>query len=790
MAYDAVNAKLHPNSGLGPTVFEQVSLDSASTRAPRPVSRLSNTPVADVLELLPDQYHHQHHAHHEDYYSSSAKDGGHQQFSTADTTPDKIQYRVFTHWKWEILSLLLSIGIVVAMFVLLVEFNDKLVADWRFPINLTTLLALLATVMRAALFVPITSIISQAKWRWFGDKPRPLQDLQDIDSGSRSMLGAISLVPLAARASVPTLIAVALSVVSLGIGPFVQQAVGTQTCVRRVENAEAKDAVAMVPYTHYVSSPYFVPRQTAGNQSNIQAMVYASLTGVLDPGNEIRYQCTTGNCTFDNGTPPSSNGFKDKKGEKDPNDDDGPDGSSVFSTMAMCHKCFSVADFVNWTNPLPITTAGELPNGLKLQVGGPTTVGIAFGPNKFGAKTGGLSWAEASMDAETRHMAAMALANVTVMTYVNEHGDSDLDPVQRQSLGIAQACVLYACIRTYSVAVTNGQLREQQLSTTPARTAPTKAGKFPSSGDFVAVKDPCWVGNKTYELTKQNTWTCTHGTNLRDEAGSAAAEKCEPDGAETRQCFYRQDNLHATGMTGALDYHFNLDCFKRSGALNCYERTTDLDGRGAWAEELFYNNVTVAKIDARFDTFARTISNRYRMSFGGSKTPDPGNHEPSAAANPDLGQVRGTVLQTTACNVVHLAWLSFPAALVVVTAAILLWTMAEAWLRRGERPVWKDSLLPLMLYSHRFKTHDEGGNEESSGPVYNGDGGGGGGYSRPLHHDNDRSSGNGGSSPLTPAADDSRLLETYEMGRIAKTLQVRFSGRRPGIPRMAGLRVC
>ncbi|KAK8099705.1 uncharacterized protein PG998_012946 [Apiospora kogelbergensis] len=755
MAYNAVNAKLSPNSGLGPAVFDQVSLDSDTTRAgaPRPVSRLSNIEVADVLQSLPGPPKENHYA--------PVRDGQ----DPSPPTSERLQYRIFTHWKWEILALLVSIGIVVAMYVLLVEFNDKLVADWRFPINLTTLLALLATVLRAALFVPLTSILAQAKWGWFGDRPRPLQDLQRIENGSRSMLGAVRLVPLAARVGVPTLVAAALSVVSLGIGPFVQQAVGTQTCVRPVSDAPGGEVQAAVPYTHYVSSPGYVSPRQAGNQSSILSMVYSSLAGAVpDPGSEVRFQCTTGNCTFDNGNPPASNG-------------NGPrGGSSVFSTMALCHKCLDVADLLTFEQEMKITTLANLPNNMSLEIGGPASLGLGYGADKLVSKTGNLGWLEGKMDAETRHMAAMALANVTMLTVSNPQLDQmELSVPQRESLAVASTCILYACIRTYSVAVTNGKLREDQLSTTPATSVPTKPGRFAPTGDAVVVKTPCWVGNKTYELSKDNTWSCSRDSNNDRKQRKRTRERCDVDEAEVQQqCYYRQDVLHVVGMMSALDYNFNLDCYTRNGAINCIESRADNNGKGSWAEALYNSNATSARVEQQFASFANSISNRYRMSFGASEPPrrssSNGEKLPPPAGNATFGQVRGTALQTTACNVVHLVWLTFPAVIAGITAVILLWTVAGSWVRRGERPVWKDNLLPFLLYSHRFKTWDEG-SDGASEADYRGDVGGGGDESGPMQHPYR----NGNSPPAASSdADDARLLETHEMTRVAKKLQVRF----------------
>lgn len=673
----------------------------------------------------------------------------------ASKKPDRTQYRVFTHFQWEVLSILLSLGIVVAMFVLLVEYNNKLVSDWRFPINLTTLLALMSTIMRAALFVPITSIISQAKWQLFGgDRPRPLQDLQDIDMGSRGMIGALNIIPLAARASVPTLVAVLLSMVSLGIGPFVQQALRTVPCGQTVPGQ------AMVPYTHFVSSPRYVALNYAYAQSDIQAMVYNTLAMPDDQGNEIRFQCPTGNCTFDNGSPAWSH---QRPGGGPPRN-----GSSVFTTMAMCHKCIDMTDLVEFEERVIIndvsTLFPSLPNGLSLQLGGAPGVGMGR-PTKFQSMTGNVTWADAKLDQETRHLASMSMGNVTILAHDNARDDRDQDRTERRKSVVASTCFLYACARTFNVSIANGDLSEELMDTTPANSGPAILDdrETRANQDYEVITSPCWVGDNVYTLAnepgrdsdrREDVWSCSrNGTQV-------PAEKCggTPD---IQQCYYRQYSRHAIGMVGAFRKSFNIECINLNEDITCRDKV-DADagpstqgdhGQGSWAEALYAANVTGPKIDAMFDRFATIVSHRYRMAFGGSKP----TFIESMTQGP-YGQVRGTVQQTAVCNAVHLEWLAFPTVIMALTLVILLWTMLESWLNRKDRPVWKDSILPFLLYSHRFKREAAGAG--SGTPAVVGENGG-------THS---------GSSPH----DNKTLLEAGEMEDMARDLHVRFEWPKTG----------
>lgn len=676
----------------------------------------------------------------------------------ASKKPDRTQYRVFTHFQWEILSILLSVGIIVAMYVLLIEYNNKLVSDWEFPINLTTLLALMSTIMRAALFVPITSIISQAKWQLFGgDRPRPLQELQDIDMGSRGMLGALNIVPLAARASIPTLVAVLLSIVSLGIGPFVQQALRTVPCDQIVPGQ------AMVPYTHFVNSPRFVVPNTAYAQSDIQAMMYNTLAMPDDQGNEIRFQCPTGNCTFNNGSPAWSH--------QRPGSGPQRNGSSVFSTMAMCHKCLDMTDKVHFEERIISSTVTQLnpklPNGLELQLGGADMIGMGR-PPKFLSMTGNVTWANDKLDKEALYIASMSMGNVTILAHDNERDDRQQDVTEMRKSVVASTCFLYACTRTFNVSIANGELSEELIDTAPATSGPTVLkddDTYPTRG-YEVIMSPCWVGDNVYTLAKEpdrdsdrlgDVWSCSrNGTQV-------PAEKCggTPD---VQQCYYKQDAKHAFGMIGAFRKSFNVECLNVKEAIVCYDEkdyhsgtsTQGDHGQGSWAESMYAANVTHQKIDDMFDRFATIVSNRYRMTFGGSKP----SFIESMTEGP-YGQVRGMVQQTTVCNAVRLEWLAFPAAIMALTLAILLWTMLESWLHRKDRPVWKDSILPFLLYNHRFKR--EARDAGNGSPVVVGE-------NRDMY----------GTGSSSSPHDNKTLLETGEMEDIARDMHVRIEWPKTG----------
>ncbi|KAF4556816.1 Hypothetical protein D9617_1g086980 [Elsinoe fawcettii] len=130
-------------------------------------------------------------------------------------------------WLWEVSGLLVAFGCYIAIVVILAQTDDTLVSDWSSTVfTLNSLIALLSTIMRTALMVPVASAIGQQKWLWFQKRPgqiqgRKLIDMELIDSASRGPWGSIVLLVKRHRMYLGLLGAI-LTITSLGLGTFTQ----------------------------------------------------------------------------------------------------------------------------------------------------------------------------------------------------------------------------------------------------------------------------------------------------------------------------------------------------------------------------------------------------------------------------------------------------------------------------------------------------------------------------------------------------------------------------------------
>ena len=99
-------------------------------------------------------------------------------------------------WKLETIAVALAVGFLAAIFITLSHFNGKDVPNWPVSLNLNSLVAIYATILRALLLFAMAEVLSQEKWYWFR-RPRPLRNLDDFDLASRGALGSLKVIAVA-----------------------------------------------------------------------------------------------------------------------------------------------------------------------------------------------------------------------------------------------------------------------------------------------------------------------------------------------------------------------------------------------------------------------------------------------------------------------------------------------------------------------------------------------------------------------------------------------------------------
>ncbi|KAK7957868.1 hypothetical protein PG988_012716 [Apiospora saccharicola] len=577
---------------------------------------------------------------------------------------------ILRYWQWEIACLAVSVVLIGAIVSILCHYEGQQMPRWPFSINLNTLIALLATILRTTMLVAAAEVISQAKWDWFS-RPRPLSHLNDFESASRGVAGSLKLLFVAPQSSL-AIVAALVTISSLAIGPFTQQAIKTVACPQILEEANAS-----IPVAHSMPGRAKYFRIGAGQWEVDVDMKGAMIQAMTNPSSndsKIVASCETGNCTF----PALADGI-------------------THSSVAMCSTCFDttslIREEVNTTligNPTNYT----LPNG---QWVSQWNEGVYLNTRA----DWNLSWASPAFTDEYRSVAQDSLLNLTVMSFTDApcaKSDGDkLDCPHHAKAGIggknqvtdyiATTCAFYPCMQNYNAKLTRGVLEERVVSSVPAVKnwveAGIPAGDMMSSpyANHTALKTPCTIDNATYELT--SNWADIPRIPGRQFVG------INLDGTNytaPNECLYKMEAVYGMAMTAFMEKLLAGTCTynRRQGdQLLCQD---DL-----WWIAPFYHegNSTFASVDRQLREYATAITNKFR-AVGGS------NYNASEAET-----AKGSVVRMTVCTNFDWRWLLLPIGLVMATGAMLVLMILQNCQDDGQ-PVWKSSLFPLLF--HGFHT--------------------------------------------------------------------------------------
>ncbi|KAJ5740281.1 hypothetical protein N7493_000153 [Penicillium malachiteum] len=338
------------------------------------------------------------------------------------------------YWSAEVLASFLCLSSFSILIVILHHYDGISATAWPSgDLTLNGLVAVLATMTRAALSALISSTLSQGKWLWFageedGQRKRRLRDIDVFDQASRGPLGSLMLLWHVHGIHLATF-AAAMTVLTLPFDIFSQQVIAMKT-----------RSVAVQPTSLLLSGPANVPRAevfTGSSESAVDSplmgpglsMVSAWYAGLLAfNATEVQPTCPTGNCTW-----------------------------PTVSSLAICGECTDVSSNViyglendtknsTWRNyALPDGT--RLSNHESASSDESTLLQASWANESYQ----GLRYQSLAQDpANGRLMLAhFEVISVTVVSLRNESR--------------ATECALWFCVRAHNFSMTNGQLSQSTV---------------------------------------------------------------------------------------------------------------------------------------------------------------------------------------------------------------------------------------------------------------------------------------------------------------------------------------
>lgn len=182
-----------------------------------------------------------------------------------------------------------SVACFVAIFGVLLGYNQKAMPSFPKGLTLNTIVSILATGAKSSLLCVVGTSIGQLKWIWFqGEKKHPLYDLQSFDDASRGPWGSVMVLLRSShkRGSFVLILGAVITVLSLAFDPFIQQVL--QFPVRQVSDGSGTAEVEQAVLPFDIRSPNGFP---ASYVSAIQAGMFSYYFN-LNP------TCSSGNCTW------------------------------------------------------------------------------------------------------------------------------------------------------------------------------------------------------------------------------------------------------------------------------------------------------------------------------------------------------------------------------------------------------------------------------------------------------------------------------------------------------------
>ncbi|KAF5004024.1 hypothetical protein FDECE_9470 [Fusarium decemcellulare] len=642
-----------------------------------------------------------------------------------DHQQDKKAHRpnALTAWGLEISLLVLAIGLMVAIFLILGQYDKQELPDWGGSINLSALIAFLATILRASVAVVAFELLAQVKWNWISVGNRPLRHLERFDEASRGVYGALELLPLVAVRNPVALGAIIIAAVSLAIGPFSQLAIKTYACQRL---GEGGNQAATITTANRIDGSKLWGGIRAPDFRLDMTLQSAMQDSVVNPSKDSNinslYTCSSGNCSF----PAYADNADQPQAEK-----------SSHASVGLCSRCEDVYDLAEVNEyaavghssfTLPVPANNLLDKNMAFEI----RLGAQFSDTYLSVRnTGDLRWAKKVISNDMMNRARWSFMNLTIMAASQDHCEKhddgnvtcphDCDPKDSSCYFgptawgdptdiVAATCIVYPCMRYYTAEVKNGKLSEKLVRDSPLRqqiprdlwSAELKMTQ--SNGVNLApwrgVQQPCVVNGTLYTSSNMSA-----AAKLRDDQTTLVLDHekdflaADPNEAASyanvtapQECVAELPFQYIRAFYDRRRDLFDAQCIRATrhsdDGLYCIGTTgNEAAFTGSYLVSFLRNRTTtVESIREKIDSMTMRLTREMRIAGLG----------PRGTSRAAVG---GQVWENTVCVSIAWEWLTLPASLCGLCAILLVWTLIQHGSSKRV-PVWKGSILPFLLREH------------------------------------------------------------------------------------------
>ncbi|KAK5739673.1 hypothetical protein LTR17_005157 [Elasticomyces elasticus] len=344
-------------------------------------------------------------------------------------------------WALEVLSELVAILGMLGIYTTLHYYEGRPQAAWRMShLTLNGVVALLATVTKAALMIPIATGISNRKWLLFAQRPSSnrthrLEDFQTFDAASRGAWGSIKLLWRAKFRHVASLGA-GVTLLSLAFSTLTQNALST--AIRTVQHSERGSLAGDVQ-----RSERYEVKTGGGNAYLLNNTKVADVTALAAVYNGLfnkdvavlQTTCPTGNCSWP--TVPSI----------------GVCQSCFDMTTSLIQSCNATwCDYRLLDSEIGLLTWNDGNRGISLDAGSAAWAGY-----RYPLFVGGVATAQYDYSRPNLTFATFDFVGVSGLQYAGSVDGDGLFTYPKKNDITATRCQLWACIQAHDVHFSDGQ---------------------------------------------------------------------------------------------------------------------------------------------------------------------------------------------------------------------------------------------------------------------------------------------------------------------------------------------
>ncbi|KAK1456827.1 hypothetical protein CMEL01_16184 [Colletotrichum melonis] len=578
-------------------------------------------------------------------------------------------------WNLEFTALLTSVFAFVVMVILLVFSNGKPQPAWAYSVSINTLVAILTTLLRAAMLFVLSQVIGQAKWLWMA-APRPLRHVEHFDNAGKGACGSLKFLVTIPKPNT-TLLGALVVIASYATGPLSQQAVKTYSCEVSSEcTARISIAERVARHDSMISG--------ADTNAKMSTAIINGLLGIPPDSSQL-FECESGNCVFQNVS------------------------GVTHSSVGVCSKCTDVKSDLLEFEDSKTKLFGRYRNNYRFHKDSNFSINTGVEPELFNATTvTDYTHENPIVTSFLTLSVAGCVAQRNPDAPADRYCEHDYKNMPRLSSDldiVAANCSLYPCLRYYNGNVTNGTLNEQLISTEPM-------SKTSSGISYASVIQPCIIDGKSYGVFNITDaprdglpWTSWTSDGVTKEA----PPQC------VRAMDYREFHGIRLFFEDKLKGHCKLYDVTENGptspeAVNGIGNSSQLQCETGWWLDALYSGgmATFDSLAAAHDNMSIAITNRMRQNGLTFSETDTSNSYKEGICN-----------QTSICVRFEGWWLLYPAALLALTSALLVAAYVQSCRDSGRQPIWKSSILPLLFYniSEEQSSNERNENRHSSQSI-------------------------------------------------------------------------